>query len=143
MVRITGPESFVRSDIRSHKGPPVRGRLYRRRSPCHDLRISLLSSRDDLSWLLILSTSFGVTENCLSPTSSVLGSSFPSHPLSYVWRAMHDLPSVALTLSQEPDHPPRPRPSFPFKSKTNTAPSCSSCLFYFPDVLRLKVSFPT
>src|SRR5258708_6008387 len=83
MVRIAGPEFSVRSDITPHKGPPIRGKIL---PPLRFLATicesPLLSSRDDLSWLLTLSTSFGVTENCSSATPrSVLGSSFrfPAH----------------------------------------------------------------
>jgi hypothetical protein len=50
--------------------------------------------------LLTFGISFGITETSrLSAARSLLEFSFLSHPLSYVWRAVHDLHPVGLARS--------------------------------------------
>src|SRR4029077_10026177 len=91
-----------------------------------------------------LGTSFGVRETyCLSAAPrSVLGSSFPSHPLSYVLRAMHDLHPIGLRLYQEPNHLHiHDRYFLQIQNKQGSA--MLELLFQFPDVLRFKVTNQT
>jgi hypothetical protein len=91
-----------------------------------------------------LGPSFALTEAYCFPAASgsVLGSSFPSHPLSYVWRAKHNLHSVGLTLSQEPNHVHiHDRYFLQVQNKQRSV--VLELLFQFSDVLRLKVTNQT
>jgi len=91
-----------------------------------------------------LGTSFALTETyCFSAaSSSVSGSLFPSHPLSYVWRAMHNFHAVGLTLCQEPDHVDiYDRYFLQVQNKQRSV--VLELLFQFSDVLRLKVTNQT
>src|SRR6266436_7479893 len=73
---------------------------------------------------------------------SVSGSSFPSHPLSYVLRAMHDLHSVGLRLYQEPNHV-HIHDRYFLQVQNKQGSVMLELLFQFPEVLRLKVTNQT
>src|SRR6267143_604038 len=73
---------------------------------------------------------------------SVLGSSYPSHPLSYVLRATHDLHSVRRRLYQEPNHL-HIHDRYFLQVQNKQGAVMLELLFQFPDVLRLKVTNQT
>src|SRR6266436_6988984 len=73
---------------------------------------------------------------------SVLGSSFPSHPLSYVLRAMRDLHSVGLRLYQETNHL-HIHDRYLLQVQNKQGSVMLELLFQFPEVLRLKVTNQT
>src|SRR3984893_3533216 len=73
---------------------------------------------------------------------SVLGSSFPSHPRSYVLRATHDVHSVGPRLYQEPNHL-HIHDRYFLQVQNKQGSVMLELLFQFPDVLRLKVTNQT
>ena len=78
----------------------------------------------------------------VSAARSLLGFSFLSHPLSYVWRTVHDLHPVGLARSQESNYLDIDDRYF-LQVQNQPGSVILELLFQFPDMLRLKVTNQT